>query len=224
VPAAPPRAESPTPPSDPAPSEPVPAVPPRAESPTPPSEPAPGPEAPPPTPLPTPEAPVPPSDPPPPAAAERANGTTHAVAVAVAPHAGVELELDSLRTVWPAIIEAVRASGNRICAAALSEAQPVAVADGQVTVAFPPGAEYQRRRANDDEYRACVAAALREVTGAKAQIAYVLEEVPTAEEAAAAAPPALSEDELVRRFVTEFDAEEIHPDPDSTPGPESEAR
>jgi hypothetical protein len=62
------------------------------------------------------------------------------------------------------------------------------------------------------------------VTGAKAQIAYVLEEVPSAEEGASGAPAALSEDELVRRFVTEFDAEELHPDPESPPGPESEAR
>jgi DNA polymerase III subunit gamma/tau len=193
----------------------------RAESPTPPSEPAPGPESPvPPAPVPTPEAPVPPTDPPP--AAAHDNGAAHAVAVAVPASAAPALELEGLRTVWPAVIEAVKASGNAICAAALSEAQPVAVEEGQVTVAFPPGAEYQRRKADDDEYRACVSAALRTVTGAKAQIAYVLEE--RASEAAAAAPPALSEDELVRRFVAEFDAEEILPDPDPTPGPESEAR
>jgi DNA polymerase-3 subunit gamma/tau len=116
----------------------------------------------------------------------------------------------------------VKASGNAICAAALAEAQPVAVEEGQVTVAFPPGAEYQRRKADDDEYRACVSAALRTVTGATARIAYVLQE--RASGAAAAAPPALSEDELVRRFVAEFDAEEIQPDPDPTPGSESEAR
>ncbi len=207
---------------------PVPPAPPvRAESPIPPSEPAPVPESPPPPPMPmpTPEAPVPPTDPPPsdppPAAATQANGETHPVAV-VAP-AGIELELEGLRTVWPAIIEAVMASGNRLCAAALSEARPVAVQDGRVTVAFPPGLEYQRRRADDDDYRACVAAALREVTGAKAQIAYVLEAVPAADEAETA-PPAMSEDELVRRFVAEFDAEEIHTEPEPAPGPESEAR
>jgi DNA polymerase-3 subunit gamma/tau len=212
--AIPPRAAAPAP-------APAPA---RAESPRPPSEPAPEPESPPPppTPLPTPEAPVPPTDPPP-VAAEHANGMTQPVAVAVAPPAGMELEIDGLRTVWPAIIKAVEASGNRICAAALAEAQPVAVEDGRVTVAFPPGLDYQRRRADDDEYRACVAAALREVTGAQAQIAYVLEELPSADEAPAETP-ALSEDELVRRFVAEFDAEEIPPDPDPTPGPESEAR
>ncbi|MEA2154436.1 MAG: polymerase subunit gamma/tau [Solirubrobacteraceae bacterium] len=205
----------------------APAAPPRDEAPWPPNDPLPEPELPPPTPLPTPEAPVPPTDPPPPdpppPAAAHANGVTRAVAVAMPPHAGPALELDGLRAVWPAIIEAVQASGNRLCAAALAEAQPVAVEDGQVTVAFPPGAEYQRRRADDDDYRACVAAALREVTGAKAQIAYVLEQVPRAGEAPAAAPPAMTEDELLQRFVAEFDAEEIHSDPDPTPGPESEA-
>jgi DNA polymerase-3 subunit gamma/tau len=194
----------------------------RAESPAPPSEPAPAPESPPPpTPMPAPEAPVPPTEPPP-APAAQTNGAAHAVAVAVPAQAAPALELEGLRSVWPAVIDAVKASGNAICAAALADAQPVAVEDGQVTVAFPPGADYQRRKADDDEYRACVSAALRTVTGAQARISYVLEERSGA--AAAAAPPALSEDELVRRFVAEFDAEEILPDPDPTPGPESEAR
>ena len=200
----------------------------RAEAPAPPSEPAPGPESPAPAPGPAPEAPTPPSQPPPPTAPPpappaRANGDAHAIAVAVAPDAGPALELDGLRTVWPAVVEAVKASGNALCAAALAGAQPIAVEDGQVTVAFPPGAGYQRRKAEDDDYRACVAAALRAVTGANAQIAYVLEEAESAG-TRAAAPPALTEDEVVRRFVAEFDAEEIHPDPDPTPGPESEAR
>jgi DNA polymerase-3 subunit gamma/tau len=194
----------------------------RAEAPAPPSEPAPAPESPPPpTPMPAPEAPVPPTEPPP-APAAQTNGAAHAVAVAVPAQAAPALELEGLRSVWPAVIDAVKASGNAICAAALADAQPVAVEDGQVTVAFPPGADYQRRKADDDEYRACVSAALRTVTGAQARISYVLEE--RSGEAAAAAPPALSEDELVRRFVAEFDAEEILPDPDPTPGPESEAR
>jgi DNA polymerase-3 subunit gamma/tau len=192
----------------------------RAESPSPPTEPAPAPESPPPpTPMPTPEAPVPPTDPPP---AAQTNGAAHAVAVAVPAQAAPALELEGLRSVWPAVIEAVKASGNAICAAALADAQPVAVEEGQVTVAFPPGADYQRRKADDDEYRACVSAALRTVTGAQARISYVLEEHSVG--AATAAPPALSEDELVRRFVAEFDAEEILPDPDPTPGSESEAR
>jgi hypothetical protein len=89
----------------------------------------------------------------------------------------------------------------------------VAVEAGQVTVAFPPDAEYHRRRADDDEYRACVAAALREVTGASARVSYVLDEAPAVPEEPL---PTLVGDELVRRVVTEFDAEEIDP--------ESEAR
>jgi len=181
---------------------------PRSETPTPPSEPAPGPESPAPDPVPSPEAPVPPSQPP------AANGTSHPVAVAVAPPPGVELELDALRSVWPAVIESLVASGNRICAAALAEARPVAVSDGEVTVAFPPEADYHRRRADDDEYRACVAAALREVTGAKARVAYVREEeVPGGREEAA---PMLAGDELVQHVVAKFDAEEIDPESEAS--------
>jgi hypothetical protein len=158
--------------------------------------------------VPSPEAPVPPSQPP------AANGTSHPVAVAVAPPPGVELELDALRSVWPAVIESLVASGNRICAAALAEARPVAVSDGEVTVAFPPEADYHRRRADDDEYRACVAAALREVTGAKARVAYVREEeVPGGREEAA---PMLAGDELVQHVVAKFDAEEIDPESEAS--------
>jgi DNA polymerase-3 subunit gamma/tau len=181
---------------------------PRAETPTPPSEPAPGPESPAPDPAPSPEAPVPPSQPP------AANGTSQPIAVAVAPAPGVVLELEELRSVWPAVIESLVASGNRICAAALAEARPVAVADGEVTVAFPPEADYHRRRADDDEYRACVAAALREVTGAKARVAYVRDEqVPAGQEEAA---PMLAGDELVQHVVAKFDAEEIEPESEAS--------
>ena len=44
------------------------------------------------------------------------------------------------------------------------------------------------------------------------------------EAVSASEPEPPTEDELVRRIVKEFDAEEIHPDPDPRSGPESEAR
>ena len=195
----------------------------RAESPTPPSEPAPGPESPAPPTAPSLEAPVPPSEPPPPqppasltAPATPSNGAAHTIAVA-APPTGVPLELESLRAVWPAVIDAVRTQ-NALCAALLEDALPVAVDGTQVTVAFPPTADFLRRKADDDGYRQCVVGALRTITGAKAQIAYVLAEAPPHHDD----PPPIDEpptgEEWVRRFVAEFDAEEIPPDP-----PESEA-
>ena len=200
---------------------PPPAVAARAESPAPPSEPAPGPESPAPPPGPGPEAPVPPSVPAPaapgPAAAvtephvPASNGTAQPVPGA--------LELAGLRAAWPAVIDAVRAE-NALCAALLEDAIPVAVDGTQVTVAFPPSADFLRRKANDDGYRQCVATAVRTITGAKAQIAYVLAEAPPVDEPLIEAPP--TDDEWVARFQSEFDAEEIILDPD--PPSESEAR
>jgi DNA polymerase-3 subunit gamma/tau len=217
----------------------------RAETPTPPSARAPRPESPPPA-AGTPEASpplsqAPPTTPPPPAdrapaspadrapapPAERApaNGEAHSVTVAVPPaigdHEGPALDVHSLRAIWPAVLDTVR-SENALCAALLAEATPIAVDGMQVTVAFPATDDFHRRKADDDGYRRCVATAVRTVTGMRAQIAYVLADlVPEdAADEAVAAPP--TEDEWVRRFVAEFDAEEIHPEPDSPPTTESE--
>lgn len=138
------------------------------------------------------------------------------------PHpAGLALELDGLRAVWPAVIETVK-SENALCAALLADALPVEIDGTQVTVAFPPTADFLRRKADDDGYRRCAEAALRTVTGMKAQIAYVLADPPPGGELdEELAPP--TEDEWVRRFVAEFDAEEILPEPDPEPGPTSES-
>jgi DNA polymerase-3 subunit gamma/tau len=127
---------------------------------------------------------------------------------AVAVAAPVALELASLREVWPAVLENVKAA-NGLCAAALAEAQPVSVEDGRVTIAFAPEHAYLLRQADREEYRACVCDAIRAVTGGKAQVAYELQEMPAAEAQPAAAP---TDQEWVQRFVAEFDAEEIHPE------------
>jgi DNA polymerase-3 subunit gamma/tau len=194
----------------------------RAESPMPPSEPSPTPEAPPPPPAPAPDAPAPPSEPPPPTPPPPSSGAAvHAVAVAVPQPAGVpELELDGLRAVWPAVLETLQ-DANALCAALLADARPIAVDADEVTVAFPPTANFLRRKAEDESYRACVAEALRTVTGSRARIAYVLDEAPPDGDQTTGAPPvAPTEDELVARLVAEFDAEEIHSD-DPRPDPSS---
>jgi hypothetical protein len=104
-----------------------------------------------------------------------------------------------------------------LCASILAESRPVALQAGELTVAFPPGSEFLRRRADSEAYRACVLEALRAVTGQAPTLAYELREL---EEGLAAAggsdgpalAPAMTEDEWVARFVTEFDAEEIVPE------------
>jgi DNA polymerase-3 subunit gamma/tau len=200
------RGESPVPPSRP---EPDPGPAPAPELPA--SPPAPGPEAPQPPSTPAPEVPQPaPSAPAEPGSPAGAPASAPAGAVAVAEPVGLELE--SLRAVWPAVLENVKAS-HALCAAVLSETRPVAVDGARITVAFAHDAAYLMRKADDDEYRACVTEAIRALTGGVAQVAYVLDEPGGAVEEPAAAP---TDHEWVQRFVAEFDAEEIHPESEAS--------
>jgi hypothetical protein len=153
-----------------------------------------------------------------------ANGAGHAASSAAAA-AAASLNLDGLRAVWPAVVETVR-SENGFCAALLARAMPIAFDGTELIVAFEPAddAPFLLRKVNDDEYRQCVVAAVRTVTGSRVRISYVLTELPTPEQhaGAAAAPP--TEDEWVRRFMAEFDAEEIVAEPHDPGSPsESEA-
>ena len=200
------------------------ATPLRAESPAPPSQPSPAPESPTPPSVPAPEAPTPPSAPPPEPAAV-ANGASHIIAVAVPEadiaasaigSAGPSLDLDGLRRAWPAVLEALTQS-NALCAALLADAHPVAVEGEQITVAFAPSAGFLQRKAEDDSYRACVAEAVRTVTGSRARIAYVVGAATGDAQAQGAPPTPPTDDELVARLLAEFDAEEIHADPEPDP-------
>jgi DNA polymerase-3 subunit gamma/tau len=208
------RGESPVPPS-----RPEPGHAPAPESPVPP--PAPAPEAPQPPSTPAPETPRPPSTPaeppgapasaPAPADAPTPAGAP-AIAGAIAVAEPVALELESLRAVWPAVLQNVKAS-HALCAAVLSETRPVAVDGTRLTVAFAHDAAYLLRKADDDEYRACVTEAIRALTGAAAQVVYVLDEPGGTVEERAVAP---TDHEWVQRFVAEFDAEEIHPESEAS--------
>jgi len=149
------------------------ATPPAAGAPPPPLA-APSPPAPPPAPPAPP--PAPPVAPPPPGA--------------------------SPAELWPALVEAVKPE-NGMLAAVLCEARPLGIEGDELVAAFPADKEFHLRKAQGDDCRRLVLAALRSVAGRPLTVRYELREM-----APAAAPPADSE-ELVRRFVEEFDAEEI---------------
>jgi DNA polymerase-3 subunit gamma/tau len=116
------------------------------------------------------------------------------------------LALDTAITSWPAVLDLVRGE-NPMLAGALAAARPVSVGERELTLAFPGGASFLKRKAEQDDYRRVAAEALRTVTGHKVAFRYELRDDDEAQESAG--EPVLSGEELVRRFMEEFDAEEL---------------
>ncbi|HEV7493521.1 hypothetical protein, partial [Baekduia sp.] len=132
--------------------------------------------------------------------------------------AGVELSLDAFGDVWPAVVDALRAQSPML-AASLEDARPAALADQGLTLAWPESSAFSKRKAEVPANRELIAHANRTVTGSSLRLAYALHadaDVAAAAAAGPAAVPAMSEDDLVKRFMDEFDAEELPPEPEET--------
>jgi DNA polymerase III subunit gamma/tau len=120
-------------------------------------------------------------------------------------------ELDTVAACWPAVIDVVRQE-NQMLAALLADARPVALHNQDVTVAFPSGKAFLKRKAEQDDYRRATAEALRAVVGTPLVLRYELRDEP--EPAAEPEPSSLSHEDLVKRLVEEFDAQEVLEDDD----------
>jgi DNA polymerase-3 subunit gamma/tau len=116
------------------------------------------------------------------------------------------LSLDAAIGSWPAVLDLVKGQ-NSMLATALAAARPVAVGERELTLGFPSGASFLKRKAEQDEHRRVAAEALKTVTGHRVTLRCELRE--EEDEAEQAGEPALSGEELVRRFMEEFDAEEL---------------
>ena len=114
-------------------------------------------------------------------------------------------DLDSLLAVWPAVIDVVRAD-NALIGALIADARPTAVDGEDLTVAFASSAAFLKKKAEHPDNRAIVSEALRLLTGGRWRLSYELLEA-DAELASGAEAP--TEEEWVRRFMEEFDAEEL---------------
>jgi DNA polymerase III subunit gamma/tau len=168
-------------------------------------------------PEPAPSVPAPPS---PPAAAAPAPSapaqepSVTAVAVVDPPGqepvvAAVGLDLDAFADLWPAVIESIQAE-RPLLAEHLKVARPSALGDGELTLAWAETAGLSKRKAEDAANRELIVRAIRAVTGAGLRLAHEL-----APDTPEETTPTLSHDELVERFVEEFEAE-ILEDPEET--------
>jgi DNA polymerase-3 subunit gamma/tau len=125
-----------------------------------------------------------------------------------------ELDLDSLRSLWPAVIETVRAD-NALLGALLEGARPVALDSDELRLAFPESADFLKRKAEDPPNRRAVGRALEAVAGRSLRLAFELR--PDEDTGDQAGNAVMTADELVARLVEEFDAEELVPDVDANP-------
>jgi DNA polymerase-3 subunit gamma/tau len=125
-------------------------------------------------------------------------------------------ELATVAACWPAVIDIVR-QANQLLGALLVDARPVSLEGSEVTLAFPKSKAFAQRKAQQEDYRRATAEALRAVVGTPLNLRYELRDVALSEDepgGQSAAEPGLSQEELVRRLVEEFDAKEVLDDPD----------
>jgi len=122
-----------------------------------------------------------------------------------APEAIAATDLESLRALWPAVVDVVRA-GNALIGALIADARPAAVDGEDLMVAFASSAAFLKKKAEHPDNRAIVTEALRQVTGGRWRLSYELLEVDADTSPEQRTP---TEEEWVRRFMEEFDAEEL---------------
>jgi DNA polymerase-3 subunit gamma/tau len=126
------------------------------------------------------------------------------------PAAGVSApaprDLESLRSVWPAVVELVRGE-HAMLGALIAEARPVAVDGEDLTLAFSSTAQFLKKKAEDPANRTAVGEALRALTGERWRLSYELRDEPAEQDRREPGEP--TEEEWVRRLMEEFDAEEI---------------
>jgi DNA polymerase III subunit gamma/tau len=115
-------------------------------------------------------------------------------------------DLESVLGLWPAVVDLVRSS-NGLLGACIDEARPVAVEGEELTLAYPFAAAFYKKKAEDPDNRATVGEALGALLGGRWRLSYELRDVPAP--LARQAAGERSEEELVARFIDEFDAEEI---------------
>ncbi len=201
--AAPTAADPPRAREVPAPAPPAPAAAPEPSVPAPVAPPAPR-SAPAPVSAPAPRSAPAPVSPPAPAVHE----TTAATATVEVPAPTGPLELGAVQQAWPAVVDQIR-STNAMLAALLTGARPAAVSERDVTLIFPPDAAFLKRKAEQEDHRRIAAEAVRRVIGAPLALRFELREAASEPEAVQETEPALSGEELVKRFLDEFDAEEL---------------
>ena len=125
---------------------------------------------------------------------------------------GPAVGLETIAQVWPAVIDAIRASGSGPAASYLDGTRPVAVNGEELVIGFPAGAPFNRRNAEKPERMAQLVEAVLEVTGWRPEVAFTEfegDQTVTEPHASGAEGRRMDEREFVERIKSEFNAEEV---------------
>jgi DNA polymerase III subunit gamma/tau len=127
-----------------------------------------------------------------------------------------ELDLERVLRVWPAVLDQVRQSGSAMLSALFEGARPIAVdsEEGVLRIGFPAGSTFNKRKAEAADHRERFTEALRTIVGERLRPVYVLLDGETGATEAGATEGSLDEEELLEKIKSEFDAEEVHPEPE----------
>jgi hypothetical protein len=112
------------------------------------------------------------------------------------------------------VVDLVRGE-NALIAAVIGEARPVAVDGEDLTLAFASTAQFLKKKAEDPANRTTVGEALRALSGKRWRLSYELSDELGEQERPV--PGGQSEEDWIKRFVEEFDAEEITEGSESPP-------
>jgi DNA polymerase-3 subunit gamma/tau len=121
-----------------------------------------------------------------------------------------ELDFERIKGLWPAVLDQVRESGSELLSTVFAAARPLAVDAEQAVleVGFPASAAFNKRKAEAEEARDRFADAVKAIAGERLRPVYVLLEDDGGGERSDAEEQ-LSEEELIERLKSEFDAEEF---------------
>ncbi len=156
---------------------------------------------------PEPVAAVPEPPAPTPASSQEPPEPTPAAPPAPVPAAAGPPELATVTACWPAVIDLL-GQENQLLASTLAAARPVSLSNEALTLAFPTDKQFYLRKAEQDDNRRATADALRSVVGTALALRYELRDEPEPADPGTE-PGGLSHEELVKRLVEEFDAQEV---------------
>jgi DNA polymerase III subunit gamma/tau len=117
------------------------------------------------------------------------------------------VDLERMLGLWPAVLDQMRESGSDLLSTVFSAARPVAVdlQEGVLELGFPPSAAFNKRKAEAQEARERFSEAVVSVVGERLRPIYKMVETDDGGQE----DQGLSEEELIERLKSEFDAEEF---------------